>query len=288
MRSLSSLTVACTILAVGGGCSQQKDADAPAPPTEKDGAQSAEGADEAAADEDDHENLVQVEALLAGENELAIRYTIKPGWHLYWINPGDSGLKTTAEMKAPEGFTFEPLRYPTPEAFKSPGDITSYGYEHEVVLFSHFEMSDPPPEQSKIDIAASWLACKSSCIRGKADTSIEIATARPADDTLLIEHRQKLPRPGSELGASVEWSKADAGPLLEASVPEGKLVDFFPLHTDPAMLEKSSVESNRLQLQYEVSDDELSQVSGPQGVVVVENADGSRSYFHLEAPWPNA
>lgn len=287
MRAPLPLTLACAVLAVGA-CSPQKDGDAAAAPTEKDAAKAADSGDAAPAEEDDHENLVQVEALLAGENELAIRYTIKPGWHLYWINPGDSGLKTDAEMKAPEGFSFEPLRYPAPEAFKSPGDITSYGYEHEVVLFSHFEMSDPPPEQSKIDIAASWLACKSSCIKGKADASIEIATAHAADDTLLIEHRQKLPRPGSDLAATTGWTTADAGPVLEASVAEGKLVEFFPLRTDPAMLEKSTVESNRLQLHYKITPDKLTQVSGPQGVVVVENADGSRSYFHLEAPWPNA
>jgi DsbC/DsbD-like thiol-disulfide interchange protein len=284
VRARLPLTLAC--LALASACSQ-KDADAPAAPAQKDTPPAA-GTGEVPAEEDDHENLVQVEALLAGENELAVRYTIKPGWHLYWINPGDSGLKTDAELKAPEGFTFGPWRYPTPEAFTSPGDITSYGYEHEVVLFSTFEMSDPPPEQSKIEVAASWLACKSSCIKGKADTTIEIATAHPADDTLLIEHRQKLPRPGTELGATTGWTTADDGPVLEANLPEGKVVDFFPLRTDPAMLEKSTVEANRLQLHYKVNPAKLPEVSGPQGVVVVEQADGSRGYFHLEAPWPTA
>lgn len=272
------------------GCSP-READAPATPAGQESPGHADGEPppaDSAGEEDDHENLVHVEALLAGENELAIRYTIKPGWHLYWINPGDSGLETDAELKAPAGFSFEPLRYPTPEAFTSPGDITSYGYEHEVVLFSHFTMSDPPPEQSKVSVEASWLACKSSCIKGKADTAIEIATAQPADDTLLIEHRQKLPRPGSELPATSGWTQSDAGPVLEASLAEGKLVGFYPLRTDPAMLEKSTVEPNRLELRYQVTPERLSKVSGPQGVVVIENADGSRSYFHLEAPWPTS
>jgi len=273
-----------TVVALGA-CSRTESSPAAA----RKPAASATGSEPApAVVEDDHENLVHVEALLAGENELAIRYQIAPGWHLYWINPGDSGLETHADLQGPPGFSFEPLRYPTPEAFESPGNITSFGYEHETVLFSRFTMPDPPPEQSVITVHASWLACKSSCIRGKAQTSIEIATAQAADDTLLIEHRQKLPRPSAELAAQTRWSTDPAGPVLEVSLEQGELVDFFPLATDPAQLATRELQPKTLSLRYELAADRRPRPAGPQGVIVIRNEDGSHGYFHLEAPWPNA
>jgi DsbC/DsbD-like thiol-disulfide interchange protein len=237
-------------------------------------------------EEEDLTDLVSVEALLATETEIAVRYQIKEGWHLYWVNPGDSGLKTDAEFEGPDGVGFGPLRYPTPEAFLSPGDITSFGYEHEVVLFSAVELPDPPPENSEVVVHASWLACKSSCIRGKADAKVELAAAEPADDTLLVDHRLKLPRPAGDLEATTNWASAEAGPVLEVKPASGKLVGFFPLQTDPAMLEKDILSADKLELRYRVSAERLAGVKGPQGVLVIEADDGTPSYYHLAAPWP--
>lgn len=236
--------------------------------------------------EEDTTNLVHVEVLLAAEDELAVRYQIKPGWHLYWENPGDAGLATDAAFEGPPGVTFEPLRYPAPERFVSPGDVHSYGYEHETVLFARFALPDPPPEHSKVVAHATWLACKSSCIRGKADAHIEIATATPADDTLLVDHREKLPRPGSELPGRPAWAATETGRALTVSIAGGELVEFYPLLTEPARLERTDVTSDRLQLHYRVAASDLARVRGPQGVVVIRNPDRSRSYFRLETPWP--
>src|SRR5215471_7792924 len=52
---------------------------------------------------------------------------IKPGWHVYWRNPGDSGLPTTIEWKLPRGFEAGSILWPTPEHFVQNG-IGNYGY----------------------------------------------------------------------------------------------------------------------------------------------------------------
>ena len=276
--------LAIPALCLIAACSQQG-ADKPEAPPSTAGPKPT---DTAAEPEEDTSNLVQVEVMLAGEDELAVHYTIKEGWHLYWINPGDAGLRTQAEFEGPEGVKFQPLRYPAPEAFKSPGDITSYGYEHETVLFSRFELPDPPPEASEVVVHAKWLACKESCVKGKADAKIELATAQMADDTLLIDHRQKLPRPGTELKAETKWSTGDQGPVLDVAVQEGKILEFYPLETEPAMLADTKLEAGRLVLRYSVGSDKIAQVAGPQGVVVLEDSTGARNYFHLEAAWPSS
>src|SRR5688572_716189 len=61
------------------------------------------------------------------ELTVAARLDIEPGWHIYWSNPGESGLPTEVELVAPPGFQVGAVRYPGPNRFESPGEITSYG-----------------------------------------------------------------------------------------------------------------------------------------------------------------
>src|SRR6185436_1732327 len=49
-----------------------------------------------------------------GEVDLAIRMIPAPGWHGYWLNPGDAGLPMDVKWELPKGFAAGPLRYPVP------------------------------------------------------------------------------------------------------------------------------------------------------------------------------
>ncbi|MGE5600817.1 MAG: protein-disulfide reductase DsbD domain-containing protein, partial [Pseudomonadota bacterium] len=49
-----------------------------------------------------------------GEVELAIEMRTQPGWHGYWLNPGDAGLPMSVKWELPPGYSVGPLRYPVP------------------------------------------------------------------------------------------------------------------------------------------------------------------------------
>src|SRR5262249_2465322 len=51
----------------------------------------------------------------------------KPGWHIYWRNPGDSGLPTAIDRSLPPGFSVGHILWPLPEHFVQNG-IGNYGY----------------------------------------------------------------------------------------------------------------------------------------------------------------
>src|SRR5436309_1360323 len=79
--------------------------------------------------------LADVDSVKAGKPfTLGVLLKIKPGWHVYWKNPGDSGLPTRVTWKLPEGFTADELRFPIPTRFDPPGDIIGYGYHDELLL----------------------------------------------------------------------------------------------------------------------------------------------------------
>ena len=49
-----------------------------------------------------------------GAVELAIHMRTKPGWHGYWLNPGDAGKPMDVQWHLPAGYSVGPLRYPVP------------------------------------------------------------------------------------------------------------------------------------------------------------------------------
>ena len=56
-----------------------------------------------------------------------------PGWHTYWKNPGDAGIATQIKWQLPPGITAGEIQWPLPEKLP-PAEVTTYGYEDEVML----------------------------------------------------------------------------------------------------------------------------------------------------------
>lgn len=59
---------------------------------------------------------LQVDLKLSGGPEItaALCFRMDPGWHLYWKNPGDSGLAPEVVWELPEGWEAGPLEHPVP------------------------------------------------------------------------------------------------------------------------------------------------------------------------------
>jgi len=63
-----------------------------------------------------------------GEVELVIHMHPSPGWHGYWLNPGDAGLPMQVKWQLPAGFAAGPLRYTVPSRL-TVADLMNYVYE---------------------------------------------------------------------------------------------------------------------------------------------------------------
>ena len=58
---------------------------------------------------------------------LAVRFDIRKDWHIYWENPGASGMPTELEIDAPKGFIVGQTMFPRPLRFEEPGIVPSKG-----------------------------------------------------------------------------------------------------------------------------------------------------------------
>jgi len=113
--------------------------------------------------------------------QIGVMFKITPGWHLYWINPGDGGIPTTIDLKLPPGFTASNWQYPTPQRFDQTGGLIAYGYESEAMIVA----TVTPPTQidsSTLSIAAeaNWLVCEKTCVPGDAKINLNLPVSHDA------------------------------------------------------------------------------------------------------------
>jgi thiol:disulfide interchange protein/DsbC/DsbD-like thiol-disulfide interchange protein len=167
---------------------------------------------------------------------VALRLTIRDGWHTYWRNPGDSGLATTIDWTLPEGFTASAIHWPYPERIPV-GPLMNFGYHGEVWLLVQIQPPATLAEAEPVTLQAhaQWLVCEEDCIpeegvlRLTLPVSAESAPLDPRWSEGFVATRRALPQP-NPWPASFHVT-ADALTLeLDAGPSAGNIAEltFFP------------------------------------------------------------
>ncbi len=150
-----------------------------------------------------------------GEVELAIVMHTKPGWHGYWLNPGDAGLPMKVHWELPRGWSAGPLRYPVPTRLTIAG-LMNYVYESDYAVL--VRLKAPPGANATVPIRAEaqWLACTDKiCVPESGSLSLSLPIGRGTPNRgQFDEWRRALPRPL----ASVAQFQA-AGDKLRLAIP---------------------------------------------------------------------
>jgi len=107
----------------------------------------------------------------------AIRMVYEKGWHGYWVNPGEGGMKTEVTWKLPTGLSVGELQFPVPKR-EMTGELACYGYVGEVLLPVLFTVNGALPQEGDIEATVSWLACdEKGCAPGEATVKAKVASA---------------------------------------------------------------------------------------------------------------
>lgn len=129
---------------------------------------------------------------------VGLKQSIRPKWHTYWKNPGESGLPTEITWNLPAGAKADPIVWPAPTLFDI-GGVTNYGFKDEAMLLVRVT---PPADLSgplKLSAAANWLVCEDVCIPedGKFELTLPSGTvatpASPATRALFDQARRNVP-----------------------------------------------------------------------------------------------
>jgi len=167
---------------------------------------------------------------------LGLHFQLERGWHIYWVNPGDSGEPPRVAWQLPPGLSPRAIKWPTPRRLGT-SSIVDFGYEDTVTLIVpvHAETSLAAQPLAHLGAEIKVLVCREICIPGKTQLSLTlpIRSQLPAPDVrtreLFAAARKDLPRPApQDWKFSVDDAKdsfvlaANVGPQITRAI-------FFPL-----------------------------------------------------------
>jgi DsbC/DsbD-like thiol-disulfide interchange protein len=229
--------------------------------------------------------------------DLGLRIQLEKGWHIYWVNPGDSGEPPRVEWQLPAGLTAGSMEWPTPRRLET-SRIVDYGYEDAVLLIvpMHAEANLAAQQPARLGAEVRLLVCSHEmCIPGKAQLSLTlpIKSQPPAPNAPTIDARnldartndlftatrKSLPRPAPR---NWRFSVADANDSFVLSANLGHRITqavFFPLaesQIENAAPQKLLPVATGFRLTLRKSDQLLKPIGKLKGVLVL-SAD--RSYL---------
>ena len=162
---------------------------------------------------------------------VGVKFRLDPGWHTYWINPGDSGEKASFEWKLPEGVKISNPKWPSPEIIPYP-PLMTYGYNEEVTVLFNLTVERDLLSSEQIFLKSNWLACEDVCLPQSASietTFLEIDDYKLSNkNSELLEKQKKLPK---KLPSSIKVLE-EKGEILLTGKVDSKLINtevyFFP------------------------------------------------------------
>jgi DsbC/DsbD-like thiol-disulfide interchange protein len=236
------------------------------------------------------ELLSQQAAVAPGGNLLlGVHFLLEPGWHIYWINPGDSGQPPVFEWQLPPGFSVGEIQWPRPERMQSTPQLADYGYHDQTLLLAPISVPRSwSGNTAEIGLDAKWLICREVCLPDRAQLHLSLPLGSkgaidPASAAIFTGTQKLLPKPlPSGWKASAESRKDDFVLTVLTGKPIAK-AEFFPLdaaQVDNAAPQKLAPAARGVKITLAKSELLVKPVAVLRGVLVLPGGDA----YRLEAP----
>ena len=161
---------------------------------------------------------------------VGFKFTLNPGWHTYWENPGDAGEGASIKWNLPNDVNASKILWPGPE--RIPVDpLMTFGYENEVILLTKIYTSETTTIPVTLNAQVSWYTCKEICIPQEAEVSIPIKLGNKTSSTskgLLDQTLKQLP---VQFNGTYRVQKLDDSYVLQGkfeNVDQYDSMYFFP------------------------------------------------------------
>lgn len=224
---------------------------------------------------------------------VGVWFRMEKGWHVYWVNPGDSGEPPRVQWQLPAGFRVGAIEWPAPERVTAPS-IVDYGYENELLLMAPLRIPAnlKAGERETLGAKVDWLVCREICIPGKAQLSLALSVNTPPGKStganasraaLFRRARARIPLPAPRRWKVSAASEKDGFLLTVETGKRETAATFFPLEAeqiqnDPAQVTTPFSRGVRLKLQK--SDGLLKPIAQLRGVLEL----GAGPAYQIAAP----
>lgn len=184
---------------------------------------------------------------------------IKPGWHLYWDNPGDIGGPTSLSFFESPHYTEIGNTHTAPEKSVYEDIITSYVYTKKVYFRSTFALKGLASVQRlPFNLVLSYTACSESCLPEEIPLSFALPVAAAAEknptflNTLLTAENTFPVRLPATASLSGELLKLELQDQILKDCSEAEFVSRHPKKSALSELPETTVaEHNRLHVKFQ-------------------------------------
>ena len=215
---------------------------------------------------------------------VGFKFSLSPGWHTYWVNPGDAGEGASIKWNLPRDVKASKILWPGPERIPVE-PLMTFGYENEVVLLTKIYTSKNTDIPLTLNALVSWYTCKEICIPQEAEVSIPIKLgfkSPSSSNKLLKQTLENVPTP---FKGTYRVQSLDDSYIIQGQFENNKQYDsiyFFPRfygltdYVESQLYEKNNdsfslqVQPSRLKIEHESF----------EGVLATEK-DGRLSYFEI-------
>ncbi|MGF1545251.1 MAG: protein-disulfide reductase DsbD family protein [Parvularculaceae bacterium] len=221
---------------------------------------------------------------------LAFRQKLEPGWHVYWRNPGDSGLPLELNWTLPDGVTASDVAYPAPERVPA-GPFVNFGHHGEPTFVVSLTAAPDLAVGDTLEIGlnATWLICEEICVPESGSFTLSLPVARepapvPEVAAAIEAARAAAPQPfAGEALARVDGGVA-LSTTLDGAPEDFESVFFFPETEgliEPSAAQVVTSADGRLRIDMTAGpgfDEAREAVDAVRGVLSFETRDGARAF----------
>jgi len=212
--------------------------------------------------------------------QVGLKFNLEKGWHIYWINAGDSGDPPRVQWKLPAGFQAGEIEWPAPVRLPV-ATLMDYGYEDQVLLMVpiHASRDIKPGTTAQLAAAVRWIVCREVCLPGHADLSVALPVAdKPAadpsaDHALFLKTMKSLPRPTPGTWKQSAIARKDDFLLIIRTGKRIASATFFPVEAEQienAAPQLVTPTPTGVQIALKKSDQLLKPITRLKGVVVLD------------------
>ncbi|MBV8092028.1 MAG: thioredoxin family protein [Acetobacteraceae bacterium] len=212
---------------------------------------------------------------------VGLRIRLAPGWHTYWVNPGDAGVAPEVSFTLPPDARASGIAWPAPERLPE-GPLMTYGYEHEVVLPVTITPGAAP---LVVRAHANWLVCSKICVPEEGNFSLNFPAGVPSpspQSSIFAATEARTPRP-SPFAAII----AADGILSIQGLPSDSVAEAWFLPVSAGVIEPSAPQALGRSAAGITLRLKPGQQFNPQrkldGVLVLRDKTGQSSYFSISA-----
>jgi thiol:disulfide interchange protein DsbD len=232
-----------------------------------------------------------------------VLFEMDPGWHLYWRNPGDSGLAPVLRFSFDGGAPQQlELAWPAPSVFVEDEDLVTFGYEGRVLLAGPVS-----GEPAQVAVAADVLVCADQCLPASLELARSFQTSaaeRERSRAIFEEAAARVPPAADERGVRASLEAAEMLPdgAFRAALhvqacatagdcalrpPSSARAAFFPYAPEGLALRPVSLSGDAASLRIALEGTATASIAPDallRGVISLAGADGTRHSFEVAAP----